>query len=235
MTNSEHKNILIVGASSGIGHALARRLSSENTSLFTISRRTPEGIQSTHLSADITDAQADIASFLPDVLHGVVYCPGSINLKPFQRLSADDFLRDFRINTLGAVQVLQAALPALKKSGNAGVVLFSTVAVHSGMSFHASISAAKGAVEGLTRSLAAEFAPFRIRVNAIAPSLTETPLAASLLSSPEKHEAAAKRHPLGRVGTADEIAAMAAFLLSEQAGWITGQVIGVDGGKSVIS
>jgi NAD(P)-dependent dehydrogenase (short-subunit alcohol dehydrogenase family) len=166
---------------------------------------------------------------LPATLDGLVYCPGSILLKPFKSLGVQQFQADFELNVLGAVRCLQAAEGALKKGNAPSVVLFSTVAVKKGMPFHASIAAAKGAVEGLARSLAAEWAPI-VRVNAIAPSLTDTPLAERLLASEEKRKAAADRHPLKRVGTAAEMASLAAYLLSPAAGFITGQVVGADGG-----
>jgi NAD(P)-dependent dehydrogenase (short-subunit alcohol dehydrogenase family) len=148
-------------------------------------------------------------------------------------LTAEDFLNDLRINCLGAVTAIQAALPALKKSGNASIVLFSTVAVAQGMPFHASIAAAKGALEGLAKSLAAELAP-SIRVNVIAPSLTDTPLAAPLLNSDAKREAAAKRHPLQRVGSAEEVAELVSFLLSDASKSMSGQIFRPDGGLSSI-
>jgi NAD(P)-dependent dehydrogenase (short-subunit alcohol dehydrogenase family) len=162
-----------------------------------------------------------------------VYCPGTINLKPFNRLTISDFQKDFQVNVLGAVQVLQTILPQLKKEG-ASVVLFSTVAATLGMGFHASVAVSKAGVEGLTKSLAAEFATAKIRFNCIAPSLTDTPLAGNLLSTPEKREAADKRHPLGRIGTPEELAQAAIFLLSPQSSWITGQVWNIDGGMSAI-
>jgi 3-oxoacyl-[acyl-carrier protein] reductase len=232
-TNFVGKNILVVGASSGIGYQVATQLLTLGATVYSLSRNTPNlsGVQ--HITADVTTLQGDIAG-LPDVLHGVVYCVGSINLKPFARLTKEDFLKDYELNVLGAVNVLQGSLKALKKSTEgASVVLFSTVAVGMGMGFHASIAAAKGAVEGLVRSLAAEFAP-HIRVNAIAPSLTNTPLAKNLLSTPEKIEAAAKRHPLNKIGTPEELAANAVFLLSDATKWITGQILHIDGGMSAV-
>ncbi len=226
------KQILVVGGSSGIGLATVGNLSAGGAQVYNLSRKAgasmPAGIL--HRNYDLLDENPNIEGFLPDKLDGLVYSVGSINLKPFNRVSADDLLNDFRINVAGAVKMIQLALPALKRSGNASVVLVSTVAASVGMSFHASIAASKGAINGLTLSLAAEFAPIRIRVNAVAPSLTDTPLAAALLNSPERREASAVRHPLGRVGTSEDISAAICFLLSDQSSWVTGQIIGVDGG-----
>jgi NAD(P)-dependent dehydrogenase (short-subunit alcohol dehydrogenase family) len=225
------KNILIVGASSGIGYALAESLQAQGATLFTAGRTQPEGIQSTHMTWDITKTPAaEALTQLPDTLHGIVYCPGTINLKPFQRLTLDDYRNDLEVNVLGAVATIHACYAAVKKSKGASIVLFSTVAAKLGMGMHSSVSVAKSAVEGLTKSLAAELAPFNVRVNAVAPSLTDTPMAQFLLSDDTRREAANKRHPLNRYGSAQDIAGMAAYLLADQASWITGQIIGVDGG-----
>jgi 3-oxoacyl-[acyl-carrier protein] reductase len=225
------KNIVVVGAGRGIGLATVKALQSEN--LFTISRQLTnelEALNTKFFSLDAAKDDVAVLTDLPEVIHGVVYCPGSINLRPFNRLTAQDFLNDFQQNVLGAIAVIQYLLPRLKKADGASIVLFSTVAVKIGMPFHASIAAAKGAVEGLAKSLAAELATSKIRVNVIAPSLTDTPLASALLSSDEKREAAAKRHPLNSIGSADEIGQLVAFLMREDSRWITGQIIGVDGG-----
>jgi NAD(P)-dependent dehydrogenase (short-subunit alcohol dehydrogenase family) len=171
--------------------------------------------------------------FLPEVLTGLVYCPGSLQLRPFDRLKPEDFEADYKLQVIGAVKIIQLVLPRLKKAENAAIVLFSTVAVQTGLPFHTQVAASKGAIEGLTKALAAEFAP-KIRVNCIAPSLTNTPLAASLLNTDQKMQVNAQRHPLKRIGTAADIANMAAFLLSENASWITGQIFHVDGGFSSV-
>lgn len=162
-------------------------------------------------------------------IDGLAYLPGSIRLKPFRSLNGQDFLDDLRINLLGAVGLLRYYESALKQSGHGSVILFSSVAVQTGMPFHASIAAAKGAVEGLTRSLAAEWAP-AFRVNAIAPSLTDTPLAAGLLATEARKAAAIDRHPLRRILEADEPASLAAWLLSEASRSVTGRIFTLDAG-----
>lgn len=220
------KNIVLIGGNSGIGKELAEALKAKGANLFLYSK---SGDGTTAL--DTTEDFSDIPG-LPEVIDGLVYAPGTINLKPFHRISISEFQQELDINLLGAVRVLQACMKSLKKSESASVVLFSTVAVQTGMGFHASIAAAKGAIEGLTRSLAAEWAPNKIRVNAIAPSLTDTPLASALLSSDDKREASNKRHPIGRFGTPADIAKAAEYLLSDDASWMTGQILHLDGGMS---
>lgn len=228
------KNILIIGAGSGIGLELARMLEKDHN-IFAMGRTSgnlPES-ENIHWSRlDVMEDDMDF-SFLPDALHGIVYCPGSINLKPVRGLKQEDVLADFKLNALGAFRVVQQLLGRLKKADSASIVFFSTIAVTQGMPYHASVAMAKGAIEGLGRSLASELAP-QVRVNVIAPSLTDTPLAGRLLSSDERKEASAQRHPMKRVGEARDIAAMAAFLLGDQSSWITGQVLHVDGGMSNI-
>lgn len=220
------KNIVIVGGNSGIGKAVANLLNDAGANLFLYSK-SGEGTTALDTSVDFKEIPG-----LPDIIDGVVYCPGTISLKPFHRISASDFQKEMDVNFFGAVRVLQACMKGLKKSDSPSVVLYSTVAVQTGMGFHAGIASAKGAVEGLTRSLAAEWAPSKIRVNAIAPSLTETPLASALLSTPEKKEASDKRHPLGRIGSAADIAEATVFLLSSKSSWMTGQILHLDGGMS---
>ena len=225
----ENKNILIIGGSSGIGLALAELLASNNN--IYVASRSIENVKHLnvqHITFDATQEELD-TSELPDHLHGFVYCPGSINLRPFKGLKLEAFQSDFEINVLGAVRSLKSVLGHLSASGDAAVVFYSTVAVQTGMPFHSSVASSKGAIEGLTRSLAAEFAP-KIRVNAIAPSLVNTPLASKFLNNETKMEKANERHPLGRVGSAIEIAQATAFLLSKESSWMTGRILQLDGG-----
>jgi len=230
----ENKHIIIVGASSGIGEGLVKKLSGNNF-IHAYSRGKGasgdfKNVQ--YRSLDVTAESLNLGD-LPDVIDGLVYCPGTINLKPFRRLSEKDFIDDFRVNVTGAVKVIQQIYPKLRKSEDASIVMFSTVAVRIGMNFHSTVAASKGAVEGLVKSLAAEFAP-KIRVNAIAPSLTDTPLAESLLSANSRREHSANMHPLKRIGSIDDQVNAAMFLLGSESSWITGQILHVDGGLSSI-
>jgi NAD(P)-dependent dehydrogenase (short-subunit alcohol dehydrogenase family) len=226
------KHILIVGGMSGIGEKLVQKLLDEGHQLICATRN-PQPSTHANISTLCYDAEQPEKLDLPEVLDGVVYCPGSISLKPFQRLSKEDFKKDMQINFYGAVDILQQAQKSLKKSIQASVVLFSTVAAQTGMPFHASIASAKAALEGLTKSLAAEWSP-KIRINAIAPSLTDTKLASALLSSEEKRKAAAQRHPLKSIGQPRDIADLASFLLSDSSKFMTGQIIHIDGGMSAL-
>jgi NAD(P)-dependent dehydrogenase (short-subunit alcohol dehydrogenase family) len=178
----------------------------------------------------VLDQEIDLP-FLPQQLDGLVYCPGSVNLKPFQRIKPEEFISDYELQVVGAVKTIQAALPNLRQSNHPSILLFSTVAVQMGFNFHTQVASSKGAVEGLMRALAAELAP-KIRVNCVAPSLTHTPLTQSLINTDEKRALNEQRHPLKRIGNPADIADAVEFLLSEKASWITGQVLHVDGGIS---
>ena len=234
------RKILIYGGTGGIGSAIGSLLQSVGDQVYLVSRDVKkssdlvsrEGVH--FISGDVT-SEGVFDRVMEEVgpeLNGLVYAVGSINLGSLRRLGADDFTRDFQLNAMAAALAVKAALTPMKKGGEGGaIVLFSSVAAIQGFPMHASVSMAKGAVSGLTLALAAELAP-RIRVNAIAPSLTATPLAEKLLANPEAAEALAAQHPLKRLGAPEDIARLAVFLLSQEAGWISGQILSVDGGRS---
>jgi NAD(P)-dependent dehydrogenase (short-subunit alcohol dehydrogenase family) len=226
------KHYVIVGASSGIGFELAKKLSTSNniTALSRSEKEVNTLPNTTYYSVDISEENPTFP-VLDKPIDGLIYCPGTINLKPFRSLRAEDYLNEWNVNFLGAVKTIKHFLPQLQQAENSSIVLFSTVAVQTGMSFHASIAAAKGAVEGLTRSLASEFAP-KIRVNAVAPSLTNTPLADKLINVEAKLKSAEDRHPLKKIGHPNDIANAVLYLLD--ANWVTGQIISVDGGMSAL-
>jgi NAD(P)-dependent dehydrogenase (short-subunit alcohol dehydrogenase family) len=228
------KNVLIVGASSGIGRQTAIQLAAEGHRVYGTFHKSQveEENNISYHQLNILEDKSDF-SFIPQKLDALLYCPGSISLRPFGRIKPEDFVADFQLQVGGAIKIIQAALPMLKNSESASIVLFSTVAVQLGLGFHSQVAASKGAIEGLCRALAAEFAP-KIRVNCIAPSLTDTALAAGLLNSAEKKEANAQRHPLKKIGKPEDIANLACFLLSDKSSWMTGQILHLDGGIGVI-
>ena len=227
------KNILLIGGSYGIGLAIAIELQFENN--VYIASRSNENladVKATHIAFDTTNDTID-TSKLPNVIDGLVYCPGSINLRPFKGLKPEAFESDLQINFLSLVKVIQSVLPNLLASEQASIVVFSSVAATMGMPFHTSVAASKGAIEGFAKALAAEYAP-KIRVNVIAPSLTDTPLADKFLNNETKQEKSAERHPLKRFGKPEDSAQMATFLLSDKSSWISGQIFHVDGGMSTL-
>lgn len=225
-------NYVIIGGSSGIGKQIVEDLVAEGHSVYSsYFKGTPLGLSGlTEWQYDATTEQIDL-TILPEQIDGVVYCPGSITLAPFHRLKEEAFMADYQLQVVGAVRSLQQLLPQLKKSESPAVVLYSTIAVQKGFGFHSMVSSSKGAIEGLTKALAAEWAP-KIRVNAVAPSITDTPLASRILGSEEKIKANADRHPLKKIGNTSDISEISRFLLSPKSSWITGQIIHVDGGLS---
>ena len=227
------KNYLVIGGSSGIGKEISELLSNENI-VFSTSRNeineSNENIR--HIKYDVLEDELD-PELLPDQIDGFVYCPGTINLRPFRSLKLETFRSDLELNLIGAIKTLQIILNRLQQSPSSSIIFYSTVAVKTGMPFHSSVSSSKSALEGLTKSLAAEFAP-KIRVNCIAPSIVNTPLANKFLNTEDKIEKAAARHPLNKIGTAKEIAQLTQYLLDDKSKWITGQIINIDGGISSV-
>lgn len=225
------KTYLVVGGTSGIGNKIVEKLAQEGHQIIVASREERNLDKFENVIFKKIDITEEVDLKIDKPLDGLVYCPGSIQLKPFNRLKIADFESDMQINAFGAVKIIQSVLPNLKEAEQASIVLFSTVATAVGLSFHSSIAMAKGAVEGLAVSLASELAP-KIRVNVIAPSLIDTPLASKLISTDEKRNANAERHPLKRIGKTDDIADAAIYLLSEKSSWVSGQVFNIDGGMS---
>jgi NAD(P)-dependent dehydrogenase (short-subunit alcohol dehydrogenase family) len=218
--------IVIVGGSRGIGKEIINELVNDNM-IINLSRNKPE-LTHTNLSHYNIDI---LSSDLPDLedVSSVIYCPGSINLKPIGRISLDEFREDFEINVVGAVKIIQKYLPSLKKSTNASILLFSTVATKLGMPYHSTVAASKSAIDGLVKTLGAELAP-KIRVNAIAPTITKTDLASKLLRNEKVIENMIERHPLKKILMPEEVAKMAKFLISTDASSISGQIFNLDAG-----
>jgi 3-oxoacyl-[acyl-carrier protein] reductase len=225
------KTYLFAGASSAIAKESAALLQAKGHKIIGISTKEKDfNYNEFHQIESYDFGHFPILEYAID---GIAYFPGTINLKPFHRLKPEEFQTDFSINTMGAVAFTQNYLANLKKAENASIVFFSTVAVGIGMPFHSSIAMAKGAIEGLTKSLAAEYAP-AIRVNCIAPSLVNTPLAEKFVSSPEKIESMQKRNPMQKVGDAIDVANAVVFLLGNESSWVSGQIMAVDGGMSTL-
>lgn len=227
------KNILLIGGSHGIGLEIVKQLHQDANVI--VASRTKDNLSDLQVTHHTFDAFKDNLEnlFLPEQLDGFIYCPGTINLKPFKMLKQADFEEDMQKNFISLVNCTKVVLPHLKNSDQASIVYFSTVAVQVGMPFHTSVAASKGAIEGFSKALAAEYAP-TVKVNVIAPSLTNTSLSKNILSSDKKKEMMDERHPLKRVGEATDIANAATYLLSEKSSWMTGQVIHLDGGMSTL-
>ena len=226
------KNILLIGGSTGIGYELSQKLKEDNN-IF-ISTRNQDKFNHPNIKTNELDLDKEFETdWLPEHLDGFIYLPGTINLRPFKGLKPSVFIEDFNINVMGCIKILQKVLPKIQAAENPSIVMFSTVAVKIGMPFHSSVSSSKGAIEGLTRSLAAEFAP-KIRVNAIAPSMLDTPLAEKFLNSETKLENLRNRHPMKEIGSPEDISEVVKFLLEDNSKWMTGQIIPFDGGMSSV-
>ncbi len=227
------KNILLIGGSYGIGASLTKIIANDNNVIVASRTKPQDEINNVkYLSFDALNDEID-QNELPEIIDGFVYFPGSINLRPFKGLSIDSFKQDLEINILSLIKVLKSILPRLSLSNNSSLVFLSTVAVSQGMPFHSSVATAKGAIEGLAKSLAAEYAP-KMRVNVIAPSIVDTPLANRFLNNEIKIQKSAEKHPLNRVGNKEDIAETIKFLLSDKSSWMTGQILSVDGGLSTL-
>ena len=233
---------LIFGATGSIGSNLAKIMVSKNQDVQLIGRD-ENGLNTlaselgcNYSVVDVLDEQSikNLKNEFEGVeIAGIAYCVGSIDLKPVRAVKKDDFMKCFDLNFFPIVETIKNFQDNLKKN-KGSIVMFSTVAVQRGFTNHSIIASVKGAIEGLTVSLAAEFAP-NIRVNCIAPSLTKSKIADPILKNKLIAEGVAKAHPMKRVGEGKDAAAMAQFLLSEDSSWITGQIIGVDGGRSKLS
>jgi len=229
-----NKNYVIIGGSSGIGKELVSILAREGHNVFATynENKVKNNDKVQYQKFNVLNDSLNLDN-LPDEIDGLVYCPGSINLKPFKRFTDEDFISDFKLQVVGATSVIKALIPRLATGENSSIVLFSTIAVQNGFNFHSQVSISKGAIEGLTRSLAAELAP-KIRVNAVAPSITDTSLAGKFLNTPQKIATQAEKNPLKKIGKAKDVAEAAAYLLTDKSSWTTGQILHVDGGSSTI-
>lgn len=227
------KNILIIGASSDIGLEICKLANADGHNIYATSRDDANANNFDNFIQLDPNKSLDVLDDLPENIDGLVYCPGTINLRSLQRLTLEDIKNEMEVNFYGAFNIIKKVLPNLKKNDGASVVLFSTVAVKTGMPMHSSIAAAKGALEGLAKSLAAELAP-RVAINCVAPSIVDTKLAANILSTDERKQASADRHPLKTIGSINSIANSAYFLLQAKENWISGQIFRPDGGLSAL-
>ena len=227
------KNILIIGASSDIGLEICKLANADGHNIYATSRDDANANNFDNFIQLDPNKSLDVLDDLPEDIDGLGYCPGTINLRSLQRLTLEDIKNEMEVNFYGAFNIIKKVLPNLKKNDGASVVLFSTVAVKTGMPMHSSIAAAKGALEGLAKSLAAELAP-RVAINCVAPSIVDTKLAANILSTDERKQASADRHPLKTIGSINSIANSAYFLLQAKENWISGQIFRPDGGLSAL-